>query len=186
MKNRMKTDKTLFEDMPVKGFLTIKEIDKKTGEVLSEYDEQNVITREGFANVLSRISRTTVDDEDVQNMFIKTIVLGDDIGNGTIFNPSPATSTLTSIDQSVVYEVPENDMNFNYVSSTTLELNTVLDGTVILDALFPEEVDMRYTSATIRFHDGKTLSYKRFPIRSLSRLVDVQINWRIILDECAP
>lgn len=164
----------------INGHLNIKTISKETGMVLDEFDDDNVITLQGYSEVLNRI---TLEDDSIDDSIIWTIYLGDDIGNGTIFNPQTAANTLTNLDQSVVYEVPREDMNLNYVTSRSLDLVTVLDGTQILDTLFPDEVDLRYTSATIRFRNERVLSYKRFPIRSLSRLVDVSITWNITFEE---
>lgn len=164
------------------GHLTMTEINKETGERTVVFDEDNVITLQGFSEIMKRITFPT-DNTEIEGSYIYNIVLGDDIGTGTVFEPQAATSSLTETSQSVVYSIPREDINFNYVNSQTLELGTVLDGTAILNANFPTEVDMRYTSATVRYQNGKVFSYKRFPVRSLSRLVDIEIVWRISIVE---
>lgn len=172
----------LSEQSNMKGHLTMTEIYKPTGERNVVFDEDNVITIEGFSEVMKRITYTT-SNGDISGSYIHNIVLGDDVGSGTLFEPEDANNLLTAGSQSTVYTIPNEDINFNYLNSQTLEMGVVLNGTEILNANFPQEVDMRYTSATVRFYNGKCYSYKRFPVRSLSRLVDIEIIWRISLTE---
>lgn len=155
--------------------------DPETGEVVNSetvFDEDNVITNEGLAEVMKRLTFPDGNANAV-DAYVFNIVLGNDVGNGDLLNPQIAVSSLKSSDQSVVYEIPNADIAFTYVTATELQLGTMLNGTAILDAYFPNEVDMRYTSATIRLKNTKSLSYKRFPVRSLSRLVDIEIIWTL-------
>jgi len=158
--------------------------DPKTGEIKSSetiFDEDNVITNEGLAEAMKRLTFPDGDSNAV-DAYVYNIVLGDDVGTGTLLDPQIAVSSLKSTDQSVVYEIPNSDISFTYTTSTELKLGTMLNGTSILDTYFPNDVDMRYTSATIRLKNGKSLSYKRFPVRSLSRLVDIEIIWTLTLE----
>ena len=157
--------------------------DKETGEVVDQFDEMNTITEESFSLMLKRMTYPTGNAE-IAGAYLYQFILGDDVGTGSLLNPQPAVSTLTSSDQNVVYTVPNSDMAFNYVSNTELELRTVLDGDVILDNFFPAgTIEMRYCSATIRYQDGTTFSYKRFPVRSLSRLINIEIIWNVNFSE---
>lgn len=167
-------------ESPIKGFIKIETIDKATGEILDVYDEQNAITYEGFGSILNRLTKN---DASIEDIWIKNIVLGDDVGTGDVFEPEPETPGLNATDQNIVYAIPENNMVLVYEGVSSFQLSTILDGTQILESDFPLEVDIRFTSATIRFHDDSTLSYKRFPVRSLSRLVDIRIVWTITFSE---
>lgn len=166
----------------VKGHLTIKTFDKASGDLIDEYAEDNVITLEGYAEVLSRILS---DGISVDDSILHNIVLGDDSGSGTLLGPEAATNGLTSTNQNIIYEVDQIDMQFNQLTSRTVEATTFLDGNYILETFYPNEVDIRYCSATLRFRNGVTLSYKRFPARSISRLITIQMAWAITFDECA-
>lgn len=164
----------------ISGVLTIREICKSTGSVLSEYVDENVVTELGINTMFLR---AFMDDPD-ETMKLSNFFLGidtgaeeDNAGGWDIFNPRPAQPYYTSLNQFSVYEVPESDMVIDYPSQNTLQAGTLLDGEFILNTFFPDAVDLRYTSATFRFANDTTFSYKRFPIRSLSRLIDVQIVW---------
>lgn len=158
------------------------EICKETGKERILFDDDQAITLEGFSEMAKRMTYPT-QHADITGSYFDHIVLGDDIGDGTIFQPEPATANMTAADQNVVYTIPAEDIIINYLSPTEFEFTTVLDGSLILDNYFPNEVDMRYTSATLRLANGKAFSYKRFDVKSLSRLVSIKIEWTIILSE---
>lgn len=164
----------------VDGWITIREISKETGEILSEFTDKNVITEQGINTLFLRM----VLNDNENTMKFSRFKLGIDYGleedanaDWTVFTPKPAEKHYTSLNQYVVYEVPELDMVFDYPDQNTFQASTLLDGKYILDTYHPDDVDLRYTSATLRFFNETTFSYKRFPVRSLSRLIDVQIIW---------
>jgi len=165
----------------IKGHLAIREFDSVTGEMLGEYSEDNVVTLEGYAEVMTRILE---EGPSIEDSILETIVLGDDTGDGDLLDPEPATDGLTGASQNIIYEVRPIDMEFNRITSRTTEAVTFLDGTYIMDTFYPNEVDIRYCSATLRFRNGVTLSYKRFPARSISRLISIQMIWSITFDKC--
>lgn len=166
--------------MNIMGILSIKEIDKETGEVVGSYEDENVITEQGVNTLFFRMATS---DQDNVSMFDR-FFLGDDygekeepLGGWEPLNPLPASRRYTTLNQDTVYDVPSEDMVFSYKDENTIQVSTLLDGSFILDSFFEDEVDMRYCSATMRFKGGTTFAYKRFPMRSLSRLIDVQIVW---------
>lgn len=165
------------DDMKMYGHLSIKPTYKPTGQVIDGFDDRNVITFQGTSTILNRITTPS------GGSYVTHIALGDDVGNGTILQPEQATESLSGGSQAIVYEVPVNDITITYPNTYTFTMGTVLNGTDILDSNFPDEIDLRFTSATIRFNNGDVLSYKRFPVRSLSRLVDIEITWTISLKE---
>ena len=165
-----------------KGHLKMVEVCKETGKRTTVLDEDNVITLQGYSELMKRITLPTNHPEIVDSYFWN-IWLGDDVGNGTVFEPEAANENYDDTYQTPVYKIPHEDIVFNYVNSKTLDLGMVLDGKKILDDYFPNDVDMRYTSATLRFLNEKVFSYKRFHIRALSRFVDIEINWTITLSE---
>lgn len=164
----------------IQGIITIRDICKITGDVLNEYTDKNVITEQGINTLFLRM--TLPDAED--SMRFSHFKLGKDFGfeedgdpDWGVFNPKPAEKGYTSLNQFLVYDVKETDMVFDYPDKNSFQAATLLDGKYILDTYFEDEVDMRYTSATLRFANETTFSYKRFPVRSLNRMVDVQIIW---------
>lgn len=166
----------------VTGHLKMVTRDKTSNQVIDEYSEDNVITLFGFSSLLKRFNKAT-DDPEISGSYLNTIMLGDDVGSGTLLVPEPANENLLSLDQNVVYEVDTADLTLTYNSSKQFEYTTILDGSFILDTYFPSEIEMRYTSATMRMANLGTFSYKRFPVRSLSRLVDIEITWTFTFAE---
>lgn len=166
----------------MKGHFKMDVISKETGEVIDTVDDHNVITVYGFSILTTRLTR---DDETTGQMYLDTIHLGDDVGSGTLLAPEAENDALLSSDQNVVYTVPLSDLNRVHNDSKEFVYTTVLDGDEIMNSLFPTEIELRYTSATMRFANGDTFSYKRFPVRSLSRLVDISITWTFTFAEAA-
>jgi len=161
------------------GHLRMRERDKASGVILSDEGEGNVITTQGASIILNRMT------QDTGGSFINTIYLGDDVGDGNLLAPAPEQDSFTGATQAIVYSVPYNDINIIYPDPYTFEVTTVLDGTSILDNNFPQEIDLRFTSATLRFDNLAAFAYKRFPVRSLSRLVDIEMIWTVSLIDIA-
>lgn len=164
----------------IRGFFTVREILKTTGEVISEYTEENVITEQGINTMFLRMVLPDVTNDMKFSRFKLGIDYGLEEDNNpewSMLNPKPAKKDYTSLNQYVVYDVPEGDMVFDYPDQNTFQAATLLDGKYILDTYYEDDVDLRYTSATLRFFNETTFSYKRFPVRSLSRMIDVQIIW---------
>lgn len=167
-------------NMGISGILTIKEFCKETGDLLDQYTDANVITEQGVNTLFLRMALGDPDNL----MKFDHFTLGIDDGSQEepseswgLLNPKPALKRYTSLNQLGIYDVPHSSMVFDYPEKNTFQAATLLDGQFILDTYFPGDVDMRYTSATLRFDNSTTFSYKRFPVRSLSRLIDVQIIW---------
>lgn len=168
------------DDFAVMGTIDITEYCKKTGEVVGHFSDENVITEQGINTLFLRLA---LEDNQDRMMFTNFSLGNDDgsqedsTGGWTQLDPMPAKKRYTSMNQLTVYDVPPVDMVFDYPSQNEFQAATLLDGDYILDNFYPDEVDMIYTSATLRFKNGTSFSYKRFPARSLSRLIDVQIIW---------
>lgn len=167
----------LTDNHKARGFISIQDIDATTGEVIqeTELDEQNVITAEGFDYILRNLVEKG--GAITQDAVVKNIVLGDDVGIGSASNPTPPTANSISLDQNAVYTIPENDITFTYPATGSFSMGVLLDGNAIVTGQGVETIN--YTSASIRFVDGTTLSYKRFPVRTISGLINIRITWNI-------
>jgi len=157
------------------GIIKIEEIDKLSDQVAGRYEEKNTITAEGLDNIMKNISEKGGNIS--SNYVISTIVLGDDVGNGSATSPEPPSILSTYLDQFPVVSVDESDVVKTYPATGQLSLGVLLDGESIVNSAGVETID--YTSATIRFRDDKCLSYKRFPVRTISRLINIRITWTI-------
>lgn len=170
----------------INGVVTIRTICKKTGDVIDEFKDNNVVTLNGMEHLWTRAEG----DKKTSDYTIQNFVLGSDFGveeggDWSIFAPKPAQNNYTNENQFVIYEDSPTNTVFEYPDLNEMQVGTLLDGEAILDEYFPDEVTVRYNSATIRFGDGTVFSYKRFPVRSISRLVDVQILWTFTLVDSA-
>lgn len=170
----------------INGVVTIRTICKQTGDVIDEFKDNNVVTLNGMEHLWTRAEG----DKKTSDYTIQNFVLGSDFGveeggDWSIFAPKPAQNNYTNENQFVIYEDSPTNTVFEYPDLNEMQVGTLLDGEAILDEYFPDEVTVRYNSATIRFGDGTVFSYKRFPVRSISRLVDVQILWTFTLVDSA-
>lgn len=167
------------DNIDLNGHLQIRAKDAMSGDIIysEAFDDHNVITSKGASIFLDRVTKSA------EAAYITTIYLGDDVGNGNLLNPEEEKESYTNINQNIVYQIPVSDITLTYPDPFTFELATVLNGTAILDSMFPTDIDMRFTSATIRFSDDEVFAYKRFPVRSLSRLVDIELVWTVSFKE---
>lgn len=166
------------QNISINGTLSINSINTEDGTIIDNIDECNVVTAQGASELLSRLTRN---DSTVTDSFIQTIALGNEVGTGDLLGPEPADESYTASKQDLIYTVPPEDISITYPDPFTFEISTVLNGTSIIESTFPQDIEMRFTSATIRYANSKALAFKRFPVRSLSRLVDIEIRWTVSL-----
>lgn len=158
------------------GIITIEHIDKATGETVDSFTQKNVITSEGYNTILKNL--TNFDTGLSTDNLVSTIKLGDDVGTtGSPEAPEPPNVLSTYLDQNVVVDVPPADITTTYPALGQFVLSTILDGQALVTAASADTIP--YTSATIRFQNDVSLSYKRFPVRVISGLIDIKINWSI-------
>lgn len=139
---------------------------------VSVFKEENMILDVGIDGIWKRMVF------EGQQHRLNTFFFGDDMGNGTIFNPDKADRTMDGDSQNVVHELDPALISFTYPNDNEVMMTTEINGEAFMNANFPNDVHMRYTSVTARLVNGVPLAYKRFPIRSLARFVNVTINWK--------
>lgn len=156
------------------GVLAITVTDKESNDIVDSLSISNMVTDVGIETLWKRASMI----DELNQFQLDSLHFGDDFGDGrwTIFNPEPATRGFTKNNQNVTHKL--NLINFEYPTDEFLKATAFIDGTVFMDDYFPAEVDYRYTSMTLRFKNDDVFAYKRFPIRSISRFVNVTIDWR--------
>lgn len=170
----------------INGVVTIRTICKSTGRILDEFKDNNVVTLDGMEHLWTRAeSNAITSDYTLQHFSLGSDYGAAEGGDWNIFAPKPAQNNYTDVNQFVIYDDDPVNTVFEYPSENELQVGTLLDGEYILDTYSPSQVTVRYNSATIRFGDGTVFSYKRFPVRSISRLVDVQILWTFTLVDSA-
>jgi hypothetical protein len=159
----------------IQGTVGIKFFDSVTGELIDEQKpESNMVLDVGIRELWRRA--TLADATGVYRL--NNIHLGDDIGTGSqwsIFNPQPAQRGFVGEDQNTTFIV---DADFTFPTDEELLVTVTLNGTNVMNDNFPTAVEYRFSSMTLRYANGIPFSFKRFPMRSLSRFVNVQIDWR--------
>lgn len=161
--------------LTAKGVVTINTYEAGTQTLIDSYKDNNTVTIEGITEVISRL----LSNSGTSDSIVTRMVLGEDAGSGTMLSPSAAQPTLTSNDQSVVYEVRSQDLDISSSGARRIIASVMIEGSDIMNNQFPEDIVLNFCSSTLRFENGTTLAYKRFPVRTLSRLVDITITWEL-------
>ena len=170
----------------INGVITIRTLSKETGEVLDEFVDNNVVTFNGMEKLWERASSSA----NAAGNKLSYFVLGSDYGfeeggDWSTFAPKPANKEYDKDNQIDFYTDNPDNTAFTYPSDTEMQVGTILDGTYIINNFFPDETIVFYNSATLRFGDGTVFAYKRFPVRSITKVVDVQISWKFTLVDSA-
>lgn len=166
------------EKIGIVGHLEIEEVCKETGRVELVVDERNVIVTTGFQTFLGGIS-----NKDQYQFGFDGIYLGDDVGDGTLEEPTPADKFTTSGDQHVVHRVSNESVWTNYPAYNKLRFTSVVDGhEIFLNTGEPRNV---FTSASIRNKRNEVVAYKRFAGRVTSPMLSLNIRWTLtVVDQC--
>lgn len=159
----------------IEGYLKITTKDRH-GNVLDVYGfEKNIIVDQGISSMWVRA--TTEDSE--EQYVLGSIQLGSDYGDLAkwgIFRPEPPSRGFTGDDQDVTYTV--DTLEFDFPSDSVMRVYASVDGKTLMETHYPDDIDYRFSSATMRFENGDVFSFKRFPVRTISREVIVDFDWR--------
>lgn len=159
----------------MKGDVAIITREKATGKIIDTYEEKNLVVSVGMDQVLKAITT-----KDTNNFVIETISIGDDVGSGTVMNPEQPSTSYSKNNQNVIYSAPSDLFIISRPSETSVQLFATLDGERVMES-YPDSPNIIYTSATIRTVGDEVISYKRFPARTISRLISVDIIWTLTL-----
>lgn len=161
------------------GHLKIETIEKETGKIIDVFEDKNLFLDLGKTDVVRGLGDVTT------NYTVKDIRFGDDFGDPeiyTIFDPEPAQLNFNSTTQNVLFTITRPELQASYPNFDTVEFACLLDGDVILDQ-FPGAVDVRYTSIGLYNQIDDPIAYRRVSVRSLSRLVSINVSWSLSFTE---
>lgn len=145
------------------------------GKVVGELDEKNIVLTQGKSLILRAFGEPGHSD-----YVVKTIKIGNDVGSGTILAPTPPTANLTEDDQDVVYTTPDEEFFVTFPTATSVRYLATINGANVM-AEYPALPNIVYTSASIYTISDQSITYKRFPARTISELISVDITWTITL-----
>lgn len=153
------------------GVVRMTVTDAVTGEEISSDSYVNTVTNEGLKNwVVLMVSGNTR---------ISEISLGSDVGNGTKEDPQPASLSITSTSQNVVYTSPcERDIRSPYRFS----ISSFISGRDFMDD--NPDVTGGFTSLCAKFSNGESFAYRRISEVLVTRLVDITIDWTFEFEWC--
>lgn len=143
------------------------------GKIVGEFEEKNIILDQGRRLFLRAASGDI-------NSTVKTIKIGKDVGTGTLLNPQQPVGSLTETAQDVVYTTPEAEFFVTYPTTNSVRYLATINGANVMTG-YPTLPNVVYTSASIYTLGGKSITYKRFPARTISSLISVDISWTITL-----
>lgn len=156
------------------GELEITERYTDTGEIIGHFKDHNVFLDQGKAEIFRAFSEVDSNDHIVQ-----TIKIGDDVGvGGTVLNPAPATPDMTEGAQNVVYSTPLQEFFFEYPEQKEVRYLATINGANVMSD-YSTQPNVIYSSAAIYLQNGKAVAYRRFPSRTISSLISVDISWTL-------
>lgn len=153
------------------GHLQFDIVDAKTDEVLDTFSEKQIIVLDAREALISGISDPST------GTTISSIKLGDDVGTGTIDNPQPALNTYDETTMNVIFDAPYTLIRTNPTPISVSYAVTIIGVDVM--ALYPGDTSKIFTSAALHTGNGNVFSYKRFPKKSISELVNINIQWTL-------
>lgn len=92
-------------------------------------------------------------------------------------NPEPAKDVFDETTMTLLYEYP-TPPSVGYPNTTSVNFNMTLVGEAVM-AYYPTESFVTFTSAALHSTDGNVFAYKRFPQKSISPLLDINVVWNI-------
>lgn len=164
------------ESLGVNGVLEMKTICNVTGEVLDTFCDKNVVLNIGKESLLK--SFTTLE---TNQFVINKLTIGNDVGvGGDVLSPIMATANMNQSEMSPLYEVTGEAFTITYPTQTSVRFRALLNGEEVMSN-YPTLPNIVYTSAMLTNLGGSAFSYRRFPGRTISSLISVEISWTITL-----
>lgn len=151
------------------GRLSFRIINRETGEVVDQFDDKNVLVVDSRTSITRAIAGNTLG-------VIRFLKIGNDVGSGTIYEPEPAHESYDENVMNVLFE--SQNLTVGYPDPRTVAFNVLVRGTDVLRQ-HPGLTDVKFTSAALHTADGNVFSYKRFPVRTISDVLDLSIVWTI-------
>lgn len=173
-------------NIKARGFVKIVERLTATGEIIGTYGgedeeielgEENIVLDQGKTIIIQGFTTPAGAGE-----YVETIKIGTDVGTtGTVMEPDDPTGNMTELDQTVIYTIPTGNFSVSYPTATSVQFIASIDGATVM-AGFPTQPNIIYTSAALYTDAGTAITYKRFPARTISPLISVDITWTLTLN----
>lgn len=148
----------------------------KNGKVIDSVIEDNVVVNYSKTSIIQCIAGAQ------QNLYgIMGIQIGVDVGTGTKFIPEQPTAETDITAMDLLYQ--SSGVEVAYPTPESVLFVLTIDGNVLVDAAqakfttTQETVDV--TSAALITGNGNPFSYKRYPVKVVTRFINVTIRWTL-------
>jgi len=101
-------------------------------------------------------------------------------GAPSLDNPIPPSDTYNASTMSIIYTDPD-PFTVGYSNSTSVTFSSTISGVDVM-TYYPLDITKIITSAALHTGNTNVFAYKRFPQKSISKLVDILVNWTIKFD----
>jgi len=98
-------------------------------------------------------------------------------GVGSPNNPVTAVDTYDATTMNIIFD-SSYVLTVGYPNATSVTFSTTILGVDVM-ALYPSETSKIFTSAALHTGNTKVFAYKRYPQKSISKVVDLAISWTI-------
>ena len=157
-----------------RGDIVYQELDANTGQVLREIHEPNLVVDTHMDIFMARIY------EDNPDYRVRKARIGSDVGSGFKQDPELPTKETVAGDMNVLYET-ENNVSVDYPNTRTITYNIFLNGEDIMNN-FPGEDSIEFTSMALVTMNDHAFSYRRFPSRTITEAININIMWTLYFD----
>lgn len=161
----------------MKGELELIFRNKATGEIVDRESDKNIFLNIGMDQMLRSIT-VAAPAGGATAYTLQSLRIGSDIGSGTLLSPEPAAAGYTSTNQTVVYTAPYSALVLAYPNYFTTTISTVLDGSTVM-ANYPNDVDLRFSSAALYSGNADPFAYRRFRTRTITREITIDVKWTL-------
>lgn len=167
-------EKSSSSDRP-KGHIQFVYTDAQTGEVLGTDEESNIVVNEHRKIVINRIY------ENKNDYRVRRVKIGDDVGTGTDNDPELPTKETSGTDMNVIFETVDN-IEINYPDEERISFNIFFNGETIMND-YPDSDQIGFTSIGLFSLNDWCFSYRRFPSRTITENININIIWTIYYED---
>ena len=95
-------------------------------------------------------------------------------------NPRPPEDSENASSISLVYTpTDDNALVIGFSGAESVTFNNTIIGTNVM-AAYPSDITKQITSAALYWNNGNAVfAYKRFPVKSISQSLDIDVSWTI-------
>lgn len=154
-----------------KGHLHFDLIDTRTNEIVDSFDDPNIVVNTSRDIIIKRLY------ENNDAFRVRDAKIGNEVGTGTENDPEAPTLDTVAADMSVIYEI-DNIQDINYTDNLSLSYSIFINGFDVIDQYTGID-SIGFTSIGLFAQNGLAFSYRRFPVRTITENININVIWTI-------